>query len=272
MPRRLNYTDRKKINRDDVSIRLHRNGQGLAFDAELRLADYKLDKVAPPPQVYVEAYRGASALWKRFDFGRYGTIQPPSDRSLDEFGVPEGILFRVKVSAAGDDALGRLLAEADAIRPRLPDEQDGHGQPLIQHVAADDIGDELWRVTDFDGSLPLLKVNSRVPMGVDQFLRDPQHRAAVMPAVMRQVLTRILILDRDAWDEEDEGSWQVRWLNFAARLPGVGQRPDADEENGRLRNADELDRWVDHAVEAFAARAGLFTAAFAEPVVQEGQS
>jgi hypothetical protein len=65
--------------------------------------------------------------------------------------VPEGILFRVNVSAAGDDALGRLLAEADAIRPRMPDEQDAHGQPLIQHVAADDIGDELWRVTDFDG-------------------------------------------------------------------------------------------------------------------------
>src|SRR4051812_5348630 len=169
MPRRLNYTNRKKINRDDVSIRLHRNGQELVFDADLRLADYKLDKITPPPQVFVEAYRGASALWKRFDFGRYGTVQAPADRSLDEFGVPEGILFRVKVSAADDDALGRLLAEADAVRPRLPDELDAHGQPLIQHMAADDIGDELWRVTDFDGPLPLLKVNSRVPMGVDQF-------------------------------------------------------------------------------------------------------
>lgn len=272
MPRRLNYTGRRRISRDDVSIRMHRNGRGLVFDAVLRLADYKLDNVNPPPHVYVEAYRGASALWKRFDFGRYGTIQPPADCSLDEFGVPEGILFRVKVSAAGDDALGRLLAEADAIRPRMPNEQDAHGQPLIQHVAADDIGDELWRVTDFDGSLPLLKVNSRVPMGVDQFLRDPQHRATVMPAVMRQVLTRILILDRDAWDEEDEGSWQRRWLNFAARLPGVGPCPDAEEDTGRLRNTEELDRWIDDAVEAFAARAALFTAAFAEPVVQEGQS
>lgn len=272
MPRRLNYTDRRKISRDDVSIRLHRNGEGLVFDAALDLANYKLDRITPPPQVYVEAYRGGSALWKRFDFGRYGTVQPPPDRSLDEFGVPEGILFRVKVSAVSDDALGRLLAEADAIRPRLPDEQDAHGEPLIQHVAADDMGDELWRVTDFDGDMPLLKVNSRVPMGVDQFLRDPQHRAVVMPAVMRQVLTRILILDRDAWDDEDATSWQVRWLNFASGLPGVGQRPDADEEAGRLRNADELERWIDDAVESFAARAGLFNAAFAEPAGQEGQS
>lgn len=271
MPRRLNYTDRKRIKRDDVSIRLHRNGEGLVFDAALQLTDYKLDRITPPPQVYVEAYRGASALWKRFDYGRYGTIQPPADRSLDEFGVPEGILFRVKVSAAADDTLGRLLAEADGIRPRLPDEQDAHGERLIQHVAADDIGDELWRVTDFDSQLPLLKVNSRVPMGVDQFLRDPQHRAVVMPAVMRQILTRILILDRDAWDDED-GNWQVRWLNFASGLPGVSQRPQADEESGRLRNADELERWIDDAVESFAARAGLFTAAFAELAMQEGQS
>src|SRR5438093_603771 len=151
MPRRLNYTGRKKINRNDASIRVKRNGDGLVFDADLRLANYRLDEISPPPRVYVEAYRGASTLWKRFEFGRVGTIQPPQDRSLDEFGVPEGILFRVKVSAEGE-SLGKLLAEADAIRPRLPDEQDEHGQPLIEHMPADDIGDELWRV-DFSGQM-----------------------------------------------------------------------------------------------------------------------
>ena len=142
MPRRFNYTDRQKINRDDVSISLHKERRRTRLRRELQLADYKLDKITPPPQVYVEAYRGAWALWKRFDFGRFGTIRPPDDRSLDEFGVPEGILFRVKVSATGDDALGRLLAEADGIAPRLAGELDSHGQPLIQHVASSEIGDD----------------------------------------------------------------------------------------------------------------------------------
>lgn len=268
MPRRFNYTDRKKINRDDISIRIQRGGEGLIFDAEIRLADYKLDGISPPPQVFVEACRGASSLWKRFDFGRLGTIQPPLDRSLDEFGVPEGILFRVKVSAADEDSLGRLVAEADAVQPRLPDEQDSFGLPLIQHVAADDIGDEVWRVTDFDGSLPLLKVNSRVSMGVHQFLQNAQNRAMIMPAVMRQVLARILIIDRDGYDDEDNSSWQVRWLRFASNLPGVPAAPEPKESERSLSNQDELEAWIDLAVEAFSARANLFSS-FTEPVAME---
>ena len=35
MARRLNYTGRKKIARHDVSVRVHVNGQGLVFDADL---------------------------------------------------------------------------------------------------------------------------------------------------------------------------------------------------------------------------------------------
>lgn len=271
MPRRLNYTNRHKIKRDDISIQLRKETDGLFFDADLRLASYDLDKVTPQPHVYVEAYRGASALWKRFDFGRAGTIQAPEDRSLDEFGVLEGILFRVKVSAAGDGVLGRLLAEADAIRPRLPGECEEFGYPLIQHVPADDIGDEIWRVTDFDADLPLLKINNRVPMGVDQFLRDPLSRAVVMPAVMRQVLTRILVYYRDGYDEEDTSSWQTRWLGFASQLPGVSGVPEPEEEDGRLVNVEELERWVDEVVEAFVARSGLFSAAFV-PMTEEGLS
>jgi hypothetical protein len=266
MPRRFNYTNRQKINREDVSIRLRRNGEGLVFDADLRLADYKLDKITPPPQVYVEAYRGASALWKRFDFGRFGTTRPPDDRSLNEFGVPEGILFRVKVSAAGDDTLGRLLAEADRITPRLADEFDSPGQPLIQHVASNEIGDEVWRV-DFGGVMPLLKINERVPMGVDQFLRDPQYRAVFAPVVMRQILTRILIIERDAGDEDDETDWRQRWLQFARRL--VSENWEIFEPNdGNLQTVED---WIDSAVEEFISRSGLFIA-FAQPAPQEGQS
>lgn len=269
MPRRLNYTNRKRINRDDVSIRLHRNGHGLAFDAKLRLADYKLDTISPPPHVYVEAYRGASALWKRFDFGRYGTDKAPDDCSLDEFGVPEGILFRVKVSAAGDDALGRLLADADAIRPRLPDEQDAHGQPLIESMPSNAIGDEPWRL-DFSDQMPRLLINDRVPMGWQEFARDPRHRCLFAPAVMRQILTRILIVEQDIGEEDNPDDWRQRWLRFAARVTGSTEPMEVyDPADANLQRVEEA---IDDAVEAFTARAGLFTAAFAEPVVQEGQS
>lgn len=251
MPRRFNYTDRKKINRDDIKVRLVQTGQELRFDADLRLAGYGFEAISPSPQVFVEAYRGASALWKRFDFGQIDTMMAPQDRSLVEFGAPEGILFRVKVSSRSGAALGRLVGEADLIRPSLPDRQDSGVNPLIQHMPADDIGDEIWRV-DFDqGLLPLLKVNSRVPMGVDQFLVDPQFRPVFAPAVMRLVLTRVLLVDRDAHDELDSSSWQMRWISFASRLSGVEQLPGDGSDS-------DLEDWIDSAVEAFAQQSGLF--------------
>lgn len=257
MPRRLNYTNRKKIRREDVSIQVRRDGVALSFDADLKLAGYGFEREQPSPQVFLEAYRGASTVWKRFDFGRYETARPPEDRSLDEFGIPEGILFRVKISSTAPTNPGRLLGEADGIRPRLPDEQDGYRQPIIEHVPADDIGEELWRL-DFSGSRPIVKINNRLPIGVDQFLVDPVYRAVFAPAVMRQVLTRALILDRDSFDEEDDTSWQVRWMRFASSLPGVQRAPNAEEEDGRLANLAEIERWIDSAVEAFVAASGLF--------------
>jgi hypothetical protein len=249
MPRRFNYTGRQRIRREDAVIRLQQDSAGMRFDADLRLASYGFDAMEPKPKVYVEAYRGASAQWKRFDFGFVDTYRAPTDCTLEEFGVPEGILFRVKVTGRAGDADGRLLAAADAIRPRLPNEQDDHVQPLIQHVPADDIGDELWRV-DFSDQLPLLKINSRVPGGVEQFLLDPTHRASITPAVMRIVLMRILLVERDRGDDEDAQDWRSLWLRFASGLC-LGAPPEIDADLG------EFDEWIDRAVETFAAKAGL---------------
>lgn len=260
MPRRLNYTDRRKINRADVSIRLLRNGQNLSFDADLRLGDY--DVAAPgtvPPQIFIEAYRGASALWKRFSFGRVGAIEAPVDRSLNEFGIPEGILFRVKVSATDNCDLGRLVADADAIHPLLPDEQEAHGQPLIESIPSSDIGDELWRLSYAD-SMPRLLINDRVPMGWESFARDPQMRSVFAPAVMRQVLMRILIIEPDSGDENDPDDWRVQWVQFAQRLVAEECKFYDGDEN----NLDDVERWIDGAVEAFVSRACLFDAAFAQ--------
>ena len=267
MPRRFNYTNRQKINREDISIRLLQNGPSLSFEADLQLADYKLaNPGAVPPEVFVEAYRGASALWKRFPFGRVGALTPPSDRALDEFGVPEGILFRVKVSATDDADLGRLVADADAIRPKLPDEQDSHGQPLIESVPSADIGDELWRLS-FDGTMPQLLINIRIPIGWQAFARDPQHRSLFAPAVMRQVLTRVLIIDGDAGEETDPDDWRNRWLQFAQRLVTREWKLYDKADN----NLDQVEDWINDAVEAFAARSGLFNAAFAQPGQEAAQ-
>lgn len=254
MARRINYTGRKKINRGDVAIRVHVSATGMTFDAELsRLGEYKLD---PQARVYVEAYRGASTMWDRWDFGCVGLIAPPpiQHRTLDKFGGADGLLFRVKVSADGE-ALGKLLAEADAIRPRLPDDFDGHGDPLIDCKLAD-IGFEVWRVR-FDDHMPMLLISDKFgELGWKELYRDARFRSLVAPAAMRQILVRILVIDRNTGDEENPSDWRSRWIRFAEMLPGVTADPDTvDDDQG---NVDEVERWIDTAVSAFSARSGLF--------------
>ena len=255
MPRRFNYTGRKRINREDCLVRLVETGGQLSFEATIRLSGYELETIAPPPRVFIEAYRGASSLWRRFDFGTAGAVQSPTNRSLADFGTGSDILFRLKVTSEGADK-GKLLASADQITPTLPSGK-APSTPLIAHIQADDIGDEIWRLEfdDLGSNLPLLKVNSRVPMGVDQFVMDPCLRAIFAPSVMRQVLHRILVVDRDLGDEDDAADWRQRWVRFAESLSGVTECPGTMEKDNS--NFDIIEQWTNSAIEAFARSAGL---------------
>lgn len=259
MARRLNFTGRRKINRSDVNIRLCNDENGLRFDADLKLGEYDL---APDATVHVEAYRSVSTQWKRFDFGRVGAPRIPENRSLAEFAYPEGILFRVKVASSGD-ALGRLLAEADKVRPLLPDETNQAVEPIIEPVPAD-LGETPWQI-DLDGDRPQLKINDRIPdwKGV---VRQPVFRSLVAPEVMRIILREVLVIDRDVGDEDDDGNWRMRWLRFAENLPGVGESPGPAAEDET--STTEQDEWIEEAVNAFCRQAGLLSRLIA---FQEGQ-
>lgn len=252
MPRRLNYTNRQRVLREHIDIRIVDRELRLAFEADLDLGHYAFEKFSPRPRVYVEAYRGGTASWKRFDFGRVGEVAAPEDTFLEDFRVADGVLFRVRISATMPDGAVRLVGEADAIHPRRAGEEKSPVQPIIQHLAVDDIGDELWRV-DFSGELPLLKINDRLAGGVDQFLLDPKFRSIFAPAVVRQVLGRILLVEQFEGDEEDEGDWRQRWLRFGELMAGKGA-PDALVDEERIA---AIDQWIDFAVEGFARRAEL---------------
>jgi hypothetical protein len=253
MPRRLNFTGRKKISLSDTRVRLIRSGESLRFDAELNLDHYSFN---PQARVHVEAYRGLSALWKRFDFGKVGLRSQPDDRSLDEFEHPEGILFRVKVSSEGE-RLGCLLGEADGIRPQLPNENQIPSIPLID-VDRGPLGGEPWIVTFPDGAagMPHLIINDRIE-DWNSRARDPLFRSLVLPAVMRQILTQIFIIDGDLGIEDDPDDWRQRWIRFAEGLPNIGGPPPPLDSGEDLGNRDDLTGWITDSVSAFSVRAGL---------------
>lgn len=235
--RRLNYTGRKRISREDVRIALQEKpGEPAAFEADLgNLREYKLPADA---LVFVEAR--LQTRWMRFPFGTVGAITPCPDRHLTEFDSTDGVLFSVKVTSASERS-GMMLAEADRIPVRFPGKVEEPRLPLLP-VKADDLGQEVYRI-DFSGPTPMLLIN-RAAGDKDTIARSPLFMSLVYPAALREIVTRIIHVEQyEEYDEEGDG-WMDRWLKFAARLPNIGPIPGKDDDDREL--------WIDDVVAAFA--------------------
>lgn len=253
MARRLNFTGRKKINLSDCLFRIRGVSGNLTFDAQLDLGSYKFESAS---KVFVEAYRSASTITKRFDFGCVGTFHPPDDLSLNEFGRPEGIFFRIKISGNGEDE-GRLIGEADRVIPLLPHETAIQSEPLLP-VRPENLGDEIWRV-DFSTEPPELQINERIS-DWRSFARLPIFRALAAPAVMKEILYYCLVIDARPRSDPDyeSDSWSEMWLNFAESLPGVGTAPQELQDTESIDQRTDLTDWIDDATNAFAKQANVF--------------
>jgi hypothetical protein len=237
MIRRFNYTNRIRINRKDIHITLQQKSGESWFDADLtKLADYELP---PDGLVFVEAYRQTN--WMRFAYGTVKDPNPEQNRALRGFDTPEGILFRVKVTPPGD--IHKLLAEGDRIPLVSPEQLESEQEPLLP-VKPQKLGDEIYRV-DFSGDYPLLLINSEAGNYRD-IGRSPAFVALVYPAVFREILTQIVIMDKHT-DGDDSDDWRSRWVKFAMTLPGLGDLPETDDEENRKD-------WIIKAVATFAKR------------------
>ncbi|MEP7270616.1 MAG: hypothetical protein ABI882_03890 [Acidobacteriota bacterium] len=233
MIRRLNYTGRTKISRKDIRLKAVESGQALAVEVNLALNEYQLPNDA---LVFVEAYR--QTTWMRFPLGVVGDFGGMSGKSgqLNQFDSFEGILFRVKVTQATDEHV--LLAEADRI-PLSPPGKEAESTSLLQ-VVPSELGDELWQV-DID-SEPYLLVNKAVVADWRALASSPIFQSLVYPEVLRRVLERALIIDKQ-FEIDDGDDWRSQWLRFATQLPGVVIEVPGDEESAL--------RWIADAVAAF---------------------
>ncbi len=239
--RTINFTGRQRLERKDVAISLRTEAGVPRFDAWLRLGDYVLPGDAA---IYIEAYRQGRTM--RFPFGRVSAIHPSADRTLADFGTPEGLLFRVKIVSTTDPR-GLILAQIDHLRPTTQGEPDDDRIPLLPVVPSPDLAGELFRL-EFDTHQVLLLINDRLP-DWQELARDPLFAVLVYPAALRAILTRILRIEKH-FDTHDEDDWRSCWLRFASDLPGLGEPPAEDDPLEQVR-------WIDAAAAAFSRKAGL---------------
>lgn len=116
------------------------------------------------------------------------------------------------------------------------------GKTPLLPVKPERLGDEIFRL-DFTGIRPLLLINSDAGNYSD-IGRSPAFVSLVYPNVVREILTRVLLVERHDDDANTE-DWRSQWLRFALLHPGLGELPDAEDTDARID-------WIDKAAAAFA--------------------
>jgi hypothetical protein len=235
--RKFNYTGRRKLLREDVSISLEASEQGqYTFEVGADLGSYNF----PGDAVLVaEAYE--RSRFERFELGRLGDVSFPVSRELQLFRLGEAVKFRLKVIGTG--GLGaRLLGEADQLVPTFTEGSAGGGRVALLRTEGMNLGEKVWELSLIDQ--PLLRFNTR--LGDWRALATSQEFAMIAyPVILERILEHVVIELRQT-PESDLSEWEQLWLRFAARQPGVPDFPGRPgEDDANLRD------WIDAAVAGF---------------------
>lgn len=244
MRRRINYTGRRKINREKVSIILNKDNNSVrSFSVNINLDGTNFP---PDAKIYIDAYHKTEA--KRYDFGTAENIVPPRDTGLAGFAYPENLKFRILiVDESGQHGL--ILAHADRIRP-LSDMD----TKSILPVEFRDLGQQIWRV-DFAGDegSPVLVLNGNIPNIQTIAKSDPQFIMYVYPAVIREVLMHMIFAEGVESVSDPSIEWHGDWLDFSKRiLPGEGP-PESLNPQETAFESDAAGEWINKVVEEFSA-------------------
>jgi len=239
MKRRFNYTDRKRITLNRISIDISKKDNTVEyFTANIKLDDMSLPDSA---KVYVEAYHRTNLM--RYDFGSVGVISPPEDTDLSQLANYENLRFRIIVVDESNER-GLLLASADKIRPTA-----AYLKRSILPVSFDDLGRQVWKM-DYSGDEPLLLLNERIPNIHNIARTDPRFRLFIYPAVVREIFAHMFLIDKVNDIDEPEQEWHVNWLRFAKRFITDDSFSQVELYDGEF-NPDDVLNWIDKIVDEF---------------------
>lgn len=231
MKRRFNYTDRKRITQDRITVSLtRRKGLAESFSASVKLDGLNLPEEA---KVYIEAYHHTDSA--RYPFGTVVSPLLPDDTSLSNLAHPEDLKFRILV-VDETTKRGLILASADRIKPTST-----YDKQSILPVEIGDLGRQVWKL-DFNGDQPVLVLNEKLPNVLNLPTTDPRFRLYILPAVLREVFSYMFFVDKVEDLAEPAVEWHKNWLSFAKRfLPYDTAWP---EKSGDDYDSGDVSGWI----------------------------
>jgi len=238
MRRRLNYTERKRITEDKISIELIReNGIVKYFNSLMNLGGMALPDDA---RIYVEAYHQHELL--RYPFGTVNSPAPTGGTDLSELAFHENLKFRVLVvDESGQNGL--VLASADKIQPVDKGKGDQYKRSILP-VDFQDLGRQVWRVV-YNSNDILLQININIPNIKSIAKTDARFFLHIYPAVIREVLMHMIYIDGVYDPEEPDVDWHHDWLEFSRQITPNIEIPSPLHPIEKGFDRDEINVWID---------------------------
>lgn len=234
--RRLNFTDRSRLSREQANFRIlpgQTDNEPATFESHLDFSD--LPKDACDAKVFIEAYQQTTRM--RFDFGTVGNLLPPPplDLTLHEFSDWRDIKFRVRVTDVTNRP-GAVLAWANQITPQRPAASEGVDLLRFRDRTLEG---PLWDL-EYDDDGPIVAVE-KLAGGAQAVGRDPHFIAIAYPEILRRTLEQALIADEVGVSDQEH--WFHHWHEGYLR-EALGLREAPDDLSARRE-------WIHEAVNAF---------------------
>lgn len=238
MIRKFNYTGRKDVPASSIKVYFEDVKKiPYTFNAEIDLTSLKLPETA---DVFIEAYDTSSYM--RFPFGKIANITPPEleKRRLTDIHSTDAVVFRLKV-IDNTTSHGKILAWATCLATTETKISNSKKVPILP-VGYKNLDQEIWRLEIIDR--PILFINRELTQfGIREVVRnDNRFISLVYPAVVREILTNILLIENIF--DTDGNEWTHNWLKFIGSFSEVSEIPSPVYENDRIINKDELMDWI----------------------------
>ncbi len=202
MKRRINYTNRRRINKSDISIRvIRKDGEAQYFELDVGLENYDFPSKA---KVYVDAYRLSE--FRRFEFG---TVESPKEidkADISDLGYRDSLLFSLIIV---EPITNLILGIAKQIKP-----EDPKRNKSILPVEYEDIrNNRIWK-TKFDEGGPVLLINKNIN-GIESIVKNnSQFFFFVLPSVLKEILFYFKYVENVQFKEESENDWVNEWREY----------------------------------------------------------
>lgn len=238
MKRRINFTNRKKINKSNIEIKINRNNDNEIESFESTVLIDK-EKYKDESVVYLEAYHRTD--FRRYKLGPVKNIRNLEDESFKDFLFPENKLFRVKVINKD----GLITGMANEIHPIDKGKPEYMKRSILPVLFEEDLGMKIWELR-YEARGPELYFNSKIDNIETIAKSNPSFFVFVLPQVIKEILYKIIFIDGIDNYEDPNIDWHKDWINFARSL--------CTDDMPSLSNIDkeeDIRNWIDTVIDSF---------------------